>query len=150
LWSIVSIYLFKRAFILKSINVPVLSATLLDSNNTGCSIFTNASFSLEDYNGLFITERQEALNFRYRISEPGYFSDWHVAGDSTLIIIRSGILRITLRNGDYQDFHAGDLFIAEDRLLKDEVFDDAIHGHSAQLIGEQVLHAVHIKLSSNS
>ena len=104
-------------------------------------------YSVQDYNGLFITDRMDALNFRHRMSEPGYFSSWHVAGDPTLIIVRSGILRIALRNGDYRDFKAGDIFIAQDRLQENEVFDLNIHGHTAELIGDDVLLALHIKLA---
>lgn len=120
---------------------------MIDTGKTGYSVFSDVQYTVDDYNGLFITERMDALNFRHRISEPGYFSSWHVAGDPTLIIIRSGILRITLRNGDYRDFSAGDLFIAQDRLQKSEMFEQTIHGHTAELVGEQVLLAVHIKLA---
>jgi len=132
---------------LKHINVPVLASPISDTGKTGYSVFSDVQYTVDDYNGLFITERMDALNFRHRTSEPGYFSSWHVAGDPTLIIIRSGILRITLRNGGYRDFSAGDLFIAQDRLQKNEAFDQAIHGHTAELVGEQVLLAVHIKLA---
>lgn len=137
---------------MNQISIPILSAPI-DKNHdgtksTGYSIFNNEHLSLTDYNGLFITERVDALNFRHRSSEPGYFSSWHVAGDPTLIIIRAGILRITLRNGDYQDFCAGDQFIAQDRLQTDEVFDDNVHGHTAELIGDETLLAVHIKLGT--
>jgi hypothetical protein len=135
---------------MSNIIVPILSSPILDTGKTGSSVFSEMQYSLEDYNGLFISQRQEALNFRYRVSEPGYFSAWHVAGDRTLIIIRSGTLRITLRNGEYRDFTAGDLFIADDRLQESEVFNNAVHGHSAELIGEQILHAVHIKLIQNN
>lgn len=133
---------------MNDINVPVLLSPIVGTGKTGCSVFSDVRFSVEDYNGLFITERQDALNFRYRVSEPGYFSTWHVAGDPTLIIVRTGILRMTLRNGEYRDFKAGDLFIAQDRLQKGEVFDSTVHGHTAELIGDEVLHAVHIKLSA--
>ena len=120
----------------------------MSSGKTGYSVFNDVQHTVEDYNGLFITERMTALNFRHRVSEPGYFSSWHVAGDPTLIIIRSGILRITLRNGDYRDFIAGDLFIAQDRLQKNEAFNHEVHGHTAELIGDQILLAVHIKLAA--
>ncbi len=90
----------------------------------------------------------EALNFRHRVSEPGYFSTWHVAGDPTLIIVRTGVLRTTLRNGHYRDFSAGDMFIVKDCLQKNEVFDDQVHGHTAELVGDQPLFAVHIKLAA--
>jgi len=130
---------------LQKITVPVLT-----NEPSGISVFKDVEYSVEDYNGLMITDRQDALNFRYRISEPGYFSSWHVAGDPTLIIIRSGMLRMTLRNGEYRDFSAGDLFIAQDKLVEGEVFDNTKHGHTAQLIGENTVQAVHIKLATKA
>ena len=137
---------------LNHIIVPVLSSTVITTENesvtTGISIFNDKQLSLEDYNGLFITDRINALNFRHRASEPGYFSSWHVAGDPTLIIVRTGILRISLRNGEYRDFSAGDQFIAQDCLQIGEIFDENIHGHTAQLIGDERLLAVHIKLET--
>jgi hypothetical protein len=123
--------------------VPVIIN--LDKDISG---FIEQQFSIEDYNGLFISQRQQALNFRHRASEPGYFSDWHVAGDPTLIIIRAGTLRIGLRNDSYRDFTAGDIFIAQDHLSGNQLFDNNIHGHTAQVIGCQSLLALHIKLSS--
>ena len=123
--------------------VPVLC-----NIETEYSYFVDQTYSLEDYNGLFISPRQQALNFRHRMSEPGYFSDWHVAGDPTLLLIRAGRLRIGLRDGSFRDFIAGDAFIAQDRLLENALFDDEVHGHTAQVIGEHPLLAVHIKLSS--
>lgn len=119
---------------------------VLDCNEDGLSIFTERSYTLEDFNGLFISERQNALNFRHRMSQPGYCSDWHVAGDPTLIIIRKGTLRIGLRDNSYRDFMPGDMFIAQDRLKEDVAFNHDIHGHTAKLIGSDTLLAVHIKL----
>lgn len=136
---------------MKNISVPVLASSIEQTegtSETGFSFFSDAQYSLEDYNGLFITDRMDALNFRHRISEPGYRSSWHVAGDPTLIIVRSGILRIGLRDGDYRDFTAGDMFIAQDKLQINEEFDDLIHGHTAELIGTDTLLAVHIKLAT--
>jgi len=134
---------------MKNISVPVLASSIEQTEGTketGFSFFSDRQYSLEDYNGLFITDRIDALNFRHRVSEPGYFSSWHVAGDPTLIIVRSGILRIGLRDGEYRDFTTGDLFIAQDYLQPNEAFDDLIHGHTAELIGDDALLAVHIKL----
>ena len=131
-----------------NITLPVLSSPInQESKKTESSIFTDQVLSLDDYNGLFITPRIDALNFRHRMSEPNYFSDWHVAGDATLIIIRTGTLRIGLRNGKYRDFSAGDMFVAKDRLQAGEEFDSEKHGHTAMVIGNEVLTAVHIKLS---
>lgn len=71
-----------------------------------------------------------------------------MAGDPTLIIVRGGTLRIELRGGTFRDFTAGDLFIAEDNLPEDMIFNKDKHGHRALVIGEQALEAVHIKLGS--
>jgi len=132
---------------LNDISVAVLSSPIVaNTGKTGHSMFSDTHYSVQDYNGLFITDRMDALNFRHRASEPGYFSSWHVAGDPTLIIIRSGILRMTLRSGEYRDFSAGDLFIAQDHLQVGEEFDDEVHGHTAELIGDETLLAVHIKI----
>ncbi|MFQ3192358.1 MAG: hypothetical protein ACI936_003510 [Paraglaciecola sp.] len=124
-------------------NIPILCNT-----ETRQSYFIEQQYCLDDYNGLFISPRQTALNFRHRMSEPGYFSDWHVAGDRTLIIIRSGVLRIGLRDESYHDFIAGDVFIAQDKLPATISFNNDIHGHTAQVIGNQPLIALHLKLSS--
>jgi len=132
-----------------TIDIPVLHSPIdPETQHTGVSVFINQTYSLDDYSGLFITPRIESANFRHRMSQPGYFSSWHVAGDPTLIIIRAGTLRMTLRDGSYQDFSAGDMFIAKDRLQPDETFDDQRHGHTAELIGDQPLLAVHIKLAN--
>jgi hypothetical protein len=133
-----------------SLTIPVLSSPIdAVTKKTGVSVFTDQILSMDDYNGLFITPRIGALNFRHRYSEANYSSDWHMAGDATLLIIRSGTLRIGLRNGDYKDFSAGDMFIAKDRLQKEEVFNSDLHGHTAAVIGEHNLTAVHIKLSED-
>jgi hypothetical protein len=129
-------------------NQQSLSVPILCNEKQDFSYFIDQQYSLNDYNGLLISPRQDALNFRHRMSEPGYFSDWHVAGDPTLIIIRSGILRIGLRGNNFRDFAAGDVYIARDRLENDATFDKYIHGHTAQVVGEQKLIALHIKLSS--
>lgn len=92
---------------MNKISIPVLS-----NEAGGYSSFEESSFSLDDINGMYISARLDALNFRHRMSEPGYFSDWHLAGDPTLITIRSGTLGIGLRDGSHKDFSAGDLFIA--------------------------------------
>lgn len=130
-------------YIMPNLNLPILC-----NLKTRHSFFIEQQYSLEDYNGLFISPRQTALNFRHRMSYPGYFSDWHVAGDPTLIIIRSGTLRIGLRDDSYRDFFAGDVFVAQDKLPTNVSFDNNVHGHTAQVLGDHQLIAFHLKLSS--
>lgn len=112
------------------------------------SVFSESNYPNSYRGGMLLSEQISAVNFRLRESAPGYNSDWHVAGDPTLIIIQQGVLRILLRDGQYHDFSAGAMFIANDCLPKSREFDDAIHGHRAEVIGEQHLLAVHIKLAT--
>ncbi|MEM7549789.1 MAG: hypothetical protein AAF363_08945 [Bacteroidota bacterium] len=125
-----------------------LSISVITVDNQFISIFTEIQLPQSDRGGMLLTDRIDALNFRIRESEAGYESSWHVAGDPTMIIIQQGILRIVLRNEESKDFSSGDIFIAQDYLPDNTVFDEAINGHRAEVIGDEKLKAVHIKLSS--
>ncbi|MBL4851986.1 MAG: hypothetical protein JKY90_06870 [Gammaproteobacteria bacterium] len=118
----------------------------IDIDNEGLSIFCETQYDLNDRNGMLLSQQINAVNFRLRHSHQGYQADWHVAGDPTLIIILAGVLRITLRNDNYHDFSAGEMFIAKDKLLADQQFDITRHGHRAEVVGDTPLSAVHIKL----
>lgn len=111
------------------------------------SYFSTMALSLTQVGGMFISERQQALNFRHRRSEVGYESDWHVAGDPTLIIVLQGTLELELRNGDKKQFSQGQQFIAADYLPVGMTLAET-QGHRARVIGDIPLQAVHIKLSS--
>lgn len=124
-----------------------LEIVTIDSDGKGVSIFSKAQYVLNDRAGMLLTEPLNAVNFRLRQSLQDYKSGWHVAGDPTLIIILSGSLRIVLRNGEYRDFAAGEMFVAKDRLEQGVEFDEARHGHRAEVIGDVPLTAVHIKLA---
>ncbi|MBO1254707.1 hypothetical protein J3L16_03280 [Alteromonas sp. 5E99-2] len=124
------------------------SLPIITINSNFHSVFKTFELPLDDMNGMFISNRQNALNFRHRKSKPGYQSDWHVAGDPTLLLIQQGCLEITLRSGESKLFNAGEQFIAAD-FLPDGVNFGTSHGHSARVVGKTSLQAVHIKLSNN-
>jgi hypothetical protein len=110
------------------------------------SVFTNVNFEEELKSGMLLTHQISAINFRFRESKIGYETNWHLAGDPTLIIILKGILRITLHNEIYKDFIAGTSFIAADNLLSFMHFDPKLHGHKASVLED--LQAIHIKLNN--
>lgn len=110
------------------------------------SIFSEAQFPQHTRGGMILTDRIEAQNLRLRESVPGYQTDWHVAGDPTLIMVQQGTLRISLRSGESMDFSKGEAFIAEDYLPADIDFDKALHGHKAEVLGNETFMAIHIKL----
>lgn len=115
-------------------------------NHKFVSIFSETQFSQHARGGMILTDRIEAQNLRLRESAPGYQTDWHVAGDPTLIIVQRGTLRLTLQSGEYMDFSTGDTFIARDYLPDHIDFDKALHGHKAEVLGKETFMAVHVKL----
>ena len=96
-----------------------------------------------------LSEQQSALNFRLRSSSSGYLSDWHVAGDPTLLIILSGVIELELRSGATKQFSAGEMFIAQDYLIAQSEFNDS-HGHRARVVGKDALQALHLKLEKQA
>lgn len=114
----------------------------------GVSFFSTAEYPKNDRDGMLLSEQIAAKNFRFRESEPGYVTDWHLAGDPTLIIIQKGTLRIWLQNGSFKDFGAGSQLIAADNLSEGVIFDSTKHGHKAEVMGSETLFAIHIKLAN--
>ena len=127
-----------------------LSIISIDNNGGETSFFTNQDFILNGSPERFLSEQISAENFRLRNSHAKYSSDFHVAGDPTLIVILNGILRIELRSGKYHDFATGEMFIANDYLAEGVEFDNTLHGHRAEVIGDQELRALHLKLAKRS
>lgn len=122
----------------------------LITNEDGVSVFIDARWPEEVRGGLVLSPRVGASSLRLRRSAPGYTADWHVAGppgEPVLIVVRAGVLRIGLRDGTHRDFMAGDAFIAADALPEGAAFDPAVHGHTASVVGDGSLEAVHIKLA---
>ena len=120
--------------------------TTISVDHNFISVFSEESYEQIMRGGMILTDRINAQNLRLRMSEPGYSTDWHVAGDATLIIIQKGTLRITLQNNEYKEFTTGDSFIVKDCLPQEINFTPNIHGHKAEVIGEAPLFATHIKL----
>lgn len=113
----------------------------------GASKFSNKEYQLAGLSERRLSEQIPAVNFRLRSSDASYSSDWHVAGDPTLLIILAGSVKIELRNGQYRQFDTGQMFVAEDFLFEDVSFDDVCHGHRAKVVGGEELSVLHLKLA---
>lgn len=120
------------------------------NDGRGKSFFTTRPFYLAGTQERLLSEQIPAMNFRLRQSDANYSSTFHVAGDPTLLIILAGNFRVELRNGEHQDFSKGQQFIAEDYLLADINFDETLHGHRAEVIGNEMLSALHLKLEKRN
>lgn len=126
---------------IEKLDIPCIS-----SDGIEASYFATKKIELNGDDSRRLSEQIHAENFRLRASDAGYSSDFHVAGDPTLLIILAGEIRITIRSGDHKDFAAGDMFIAEDYLAEGVEYSDQIHGHKAELLGDAPLRALHLKL----
>ncbi len=117
------------------------------SNGVTGSEFSELEIRLTGDEQRRLSEQIAAVNFRLRTSSCSYKSGFHVAGDPTLLIVLAGCIRITLRAGDHRDFSMGQMFVAQDYLADGVKFSPEIHGHRAEVIGEEGILAVHVKLS---
>ena len=131
----------------KNSNTSIIS---IDNNGFERSRFSHRDIQLHGSTERFLSNQINAENFRLRTSDSSYSSNWHIAGDPTLLVILSGTLRIELRSGESLEFSAGELFIANDYLKQNIEFDDKVHGHRAEVLGTQEFSALHIKLEKRT
>ena len=122
--------------------IPVLL-----TNEQGRTVWSEHAWPTQSRGGMVLTPRIACASLRLRQSDPGYVTDWHIAGDPTLIVVQAGVLRIVLRDETTRDFSAGDAFIAADALARGVAFDPTRHGHRAEVLGDEAMQAVHIKLT---
>jgi len=120
---------------------------MLVTDKYGKSVWIQSDWPIEERGRMLLSPRIDCSSLRLRRSEPGYQADWHVAGDATLIVIRSGRLKLILRDGSERTFNSGEAFIAADVTPDGQDFDPALHGHRAEVVGKDVLEAIHIKLA---
>lgn len=124
--------------------------TSVTNNGQGSSFFSSRDVVLNGDEERMLSDQIPALNFRLRSSSSSYTSDWHVAGDPTLLVMLAGTIRIHLRNGDFRDFSEGQMFIAEDYLAPDTLFDNVLHGHRAEVVGGHEISVLHLKLNKRN
>lgn len=124
-----------------------LQLDVVKNNGHDKTVFDQQLIHLEGDIHRLLSGQMDAVNFRLRTSPAGYLSDWHVAGDPTLLVILAGQVKIELRSGESKVFGTGDMFVAEDFLTEDTQFSETDHGHRAEVIGTDALKALHLKLA---
>ncbi len=132
-------------------DAPAISIATVTNNGSDASVFSSREVVLQGDSVRLLSDQIPAVNFRLRASDQSYSSDFHVAGDPTLLVILSGVVRIELRTGQTRDFTCGEMFIAEDYLAQGVTFDNAVHGHRAEVVADkmaegEVLQVLHLKL----
>ena len=126
-------------------SIEISTITSISNDGIGASEFSSREIELEGIESRRLSQQQQAVNFRLRTSDNSYESDWHVAGDPTLLVILKGVVEIELRNGKTKAFAKGDMFVAEDYLKDPQGFSDT-HGHKARVISDESLSVLHLKL----
>jgi hypothetical protein len=116
----------------------------------GVTVWTDRTWPEEIRGGMLLSPRIDCSSLRLRKSEPGYRTGWHVAGDATLIIVRCGQMKLILRDGSERTFGPGEAFIAADDVPDGQEFDTERHGHRVEVVGDETLEAIHIKLSASA
>lgn len=71
---------------------------------------------------------QAAKGIVFRVTQPGYFSDWHNAPRRQFVITLSGEVEIGLGDGTVHRYGAGHVTLAEDLTGK---------GHTTRVVGNQ-------------
>jgi len=122
----------------------------ISNNGNAASVFSVTEIAVSGDPLRLLSEQQACENFRLRQSLPDFASEFHVAGDPTLLVVLTGCIRIELRHGEYRDFSSGQMFIAEDYLAADVDFDATTHGHRAEVVGDDSLQVLHLKLAKRS
>ena len=133
----------------KDMQTNIKTIPSITNDGRGASTFGQREVELSGSAHWMLSDQQNALNFRLRSSSIGYQSDWHVAGDPTLLIILSGTIAIELRDGQSKTFTVGDMFIAQDYLAEACVFNQQM-GHRARVVGQRELSALHLKLAKQT
>ena len=119
--------------------------TLVTSKD-GKTVWTQRNWDKEIRGGMNLSPRIDCTSLRLRTSEPDYTADWHVAADPTLIVVRHGQIKLILRDASDRVFGPGDAFIAADHVPDGQTFDPTLHGHRAEVVGNEPFEAIHVKL----
>ena len=128
----------------------VIEIPCITNDGKGASFFSVKDYQLKGSSERRLSEQINAENFRLRSSDSSFSSNWHVAGDPTLLVVLAGGVKIELRDGDYRNFGAGQMFVAEDFLVPGIEFDETIHGHRAETVGDDELRNLHLKLAART
>ncbi len=127
-------------------NSSIMKICTVTNNGESESSFGERTISLNGDEQRRLSDQITALNFRLRTSGSDYASDWHVAGDPTLLIMLSGVMEIELRGGESKQFKSGEMFIAQDFLGEGIQFDETKHGHRARVVNNEEVRVLHLKL----
>lgn len=86
-----------------------------------------------------LTSLMSSGGYQFRHSPVGFRSEFHVTTTPQWVFILNGNMKIGLRDGSYRIFGKGEYFYSNDVLREGESFDENVHGHNSELIGDKPL-----------
>lgn len=110
-----------------------MSIVRLYTGDDGNTHIEELDASSEELSALHDVKRMQ-----FRVSPPGYFSDWHTAPRRQYIITISGEVEIGLRDGSVHRFGPGHVNLAEDLTG---------NGHTTRVVGDvpRVTATIHLE-----
>jgi len=124
-----------------------MKAKILFTDTTGVAKFKDFSVNYRPVNDrVSLSDVIPAGGFQFRESPPKVFNPWHcTARDSTQwVIVTKGVMRVCLRDGNFEDFRPGEMFLSMD-VQPGERFE-AHNGHTSQAVGEESLETFFVKV----
>jgi hypothetical protein len=77
--------------------------------------------------------------FQLRTSPVGFRSTFHCTGAPQWVFILGGQMEISLQDGSFRIFKAGEHFYSADVLPAGQTFDAKVHGHWSRQVGPDPL-----------
>ncbi len=111
-----------------------ITLPILYTDNLGRAAFIDRLLEIESLSPtISLSTILPATGLQFRLSPPSVQNPFHcTARDSCqFVIVQSGTMRITLRDGSFRDFGRGEFFLSMDFLPENTKYDSNVHGHSS-------------------
>ena len=82
---------------------------------------------------------------QFRMSPVGFRSQFHCTTTPQWLIVLQGAMEIGLQDGNSRVFKAGQCFYSNDTLPLGSTFDEKLHGHNSQQVGDEPLVTVFVR-----
>ena len=120
---------------------------VLGMDDRNQSVFRDEEIPLTEAGRIgFLSAQLPAEMIQFRMSPAGFTAPWHCTGKAQWVIIVSGRMKITLRDGTFRVFSAGESFYSADVLPPGVEFDDEKHhGHTTEALGDEPLRTIFVR-----
>ena len=125
----------------------MIKVKILYTDLNGIARFADYPVSCKPVNErVSLSEVTTASGFQFRQSPPKILNPWHCTSreSSQWVVVTSGLMRVGLRDGSFEDFATGEMFLSMD-IQPSDIFEDH-NGHTSQAAGELPLETFFVKV----